>query len=191
MSINIPRKVYVNQPEYVISQAKKLVVQSSFLSTKVIQADLISSYVTSSCRSMIDTVKQDVMNVIWNTLESIADSPAHTTIVERELRVNIEFKSKINYQIPNQSISKETSIAEVKDTEQSANFAGVSWKQVVGFYGEFGTDTVDTSVLEQLLQKTKGVSPNYETVAHIAKSKEADWLSKLFLLRAINLKLYP
>jgi hypothetical protein len=140
---------------------------------------------------MIDTVKQDVMNVIWNTLELIADCPAHTTIVERELRVNIEVKSKINYQIPNQSISKETSIAEVKDTEQSANFAGVSWKQVVGFYGEFGTDTADTSVLKQLLQKTKGVSPSYETVAHIAKSKEADWLSELFLLRAINLKLYP
>jgi hypothetical protein len=59
------------------------------------------------------------------------------------------------------------------------------------FYGEFGTDTVDTSVLEQLLQKTKGVSPNYETVAQIAKSKEADWFSELFLLRAINLKLYP
>jgi hypothetical protein len=91
--------------------------------------------------------------------------------------VNIEFKSKINDQIPNQSISKETAIAEVKDTEQSANFAGVSRKQVVGFFDEFGTDAVDTLTLEQLLQKTKGVSPNYETVAHIAKSKEADWLS--------------
>jgi hypothetical protein len=105
--------------------------------------------------------------------------------------VNIEFKSKINDQIPNQSISKETAIAEVKDTEQSANFAGVSRKQVVGFFDEFGTDAVDTSALEQLLQKTKCVPPNYETVARIAKSKEADWLSELFLLRAINLKPYP
>jgi hypothetical protein len=187
----VSQERFTNQPEYVFEQAKKLGVGSSFLNINAIRTDLMSSSVPSSCRSLINTSKQHEMDVVWEQLESIADCPAKTIPVEHKIEPSFEFKSKVKNLVVKHIPNKENLISTLNDVVQQVNLEGLSWKQIVDFIDEFGVGAIDQSTFEQLLQKTNGTSKDYEAIAHIAKSKGSDWLSELFLLRAINQKPYP
>jgi tetratricopeptide (TPR) repeat protein len=187
----VSQERFTKEPEFVISQAEKLNVGSTFLNTNAIHKDLISNDVPSSCRALIDTVKQNEMDVIWNTLESIADCPALTLPAEQNEKGNIGLIPITKSKVTKQSANKQDLLVTSNKNMHGVNLEGLTWQQIFDCLDEFGIETIDQIALEQLLNKPQGTSKDYERIAHIAKSKGVVWLSELFLLRAIYQKPYP
>ncbi|MBD1389789.1 tetratricopeptide repeat protein [Neiella sp. HB171785] len=189
-SLLIAQEALVDPSRSLAQLAKKIALPSSTFDSSVIQSDLTAGTYAESLLGMLSSEKIQVLNSLWEQLESAADAPGERSPSRCALSIPSSIKSQLESQlVKRRSLGNSFGISHGMPNESidENEVKLLNWKQVLEKIKSYPPTKAPEQLFEELLSRTFGKAQDYMDVGILAVRHQHYLLAEVSYLRAINL----